>query len=118
MKYIKRLSWALGIVLFAVSALQSQQTAASTESCTVVERALAAYYHLKPGMTRAEVERDFRLEGGPRPRSLSRYAYKECQYIKLEIEYTPDPDQREGLGSARDVVKTLSKLTIAYPTTD
>ncbi len=116
MYYTKRASWMAAIAFLAVSLSHSQQPAVSTDSCQMVLRALTAYSQLEPGMLRAEVEKDFLMDGGISSRSEGRYVYKECIYIKLEVEY--EPAEERGVGSPRDVVKTLSKLTIDYAASD
>jgi hypothetical protein len=44
---------------------------------------------IKPGMTRAELLKVFVEEGGLSTRKWRRYAYRDCPYIKVNVEFEP-----------------------------
>lgn len=77
----------LTCTLFALLAPRSPQRAAGEQNCTIVKEALDDSLHLKVGMTRREVEKNFRLDGGMQFFSSFRYAYSKCEYIKLDIAF-------------------------------
>jgi predicted membrane-bound spermidine synthase len=95
-----------------------QETASGPSSCAVVQQALSDYQHIKAGATRREVEKYFVLDGGLQFRSKTTYAYPKCNYIKLEIEFSPAPSGAPVLLSPDDTVTKVSKLFVGYPAKD
>jgi hypothetical protein len=61
---------------------------------------------IKPGMTRGDFLKVFRLEGGLYRSNFSgHYAFRDCLYFKVDVEF-------EAVGrsiSAADIIKTISK---------
>jgi hypothetical protein len=85
----------------------------------VVQRALTDYRTIKPGVTRRDVEKAFKEDGGLQFRDRGRYTYRNCEYIKIEITFKAAPS---GGGvrptSPGDVVEGVSQLFIDYPVKD
>jgi hypothetical protein len=52
---------------------------------------LKATEALKPGMTRADVLRQFTEEGGLWIRTQRTYVYRGCPYIKITVKFSPVP---------------------------
>jgi hypothetical protein len=95
-----------------------QSNSVTNSECAIVQRALEAYRAIKPGITRKEVEKNFKYDGGLNFRDHGRYTYGGCDYIKLEVTFEPAPDRSNSFSSPDDTVITVSKLFIDYPTKD
>ena len=92
--------------------------AADKSGCDMVQQALAAYQAIKPGITRKQVEDDFKEEGGGQFREQTRYTYKGCRYIKVNIDFASVGDPKQLIFSPDDKVTGVSKLYIEYPIKD
>jgi len=82
--------------------------------CAVVEEALEASLQIKAGMTRREVEKDFKLDGGVQFPHSARYLYSKCPFIKLHVDYKPT----RGADSPNDTVIKVSKPYLDSPASD
>ena len=109
----------LFLVLTVCSALPParSQTKPSTACCDVVKHALQDAQQIKVGMFRKDVERYFARGGGMVFRNHTVYVYPECDYIKLEVNFSFDAAVQDAL-SPKDVVTSVSKLAIDYPARD
>jgi hypothetical protein len=98
--------------------LHAQSSQAPCEACSVVRDALKAFDELKVGDTRAELEQDFEPDGGITGPKESRYKYKKCPYIKVDVEFSRkgDSDWIEYLST--DTVVHVSKPYLQYPIYD
>ncbi len=93
------------------------QSAPGCPSCGQVEKALEDLAHLKAGMTRRDAEQYFALDGGMNFRGQTRYVYKKCEFIQVEINFEADPEVRNDF-SQKDRITNLSKLSLAFPARD
>jgi len=80
---------------------------------------------IKVGMTRADLLKVFTTEGGLSTGLNRTYVYRECPYIKVDVEFEPvgrparDTDGRVTLVEANeDVIKNISKPYLAWMVTD
>jgi hypothetical protein len=90
------------------------QAPARCDGCALIEEALKAAQTLTPGTPRSKVEMDFRPDGGLQPfYGPSRYLFKKCPSIKIEIEFTHFDGQQDGLPS--DQVIKVSRPYLEYP---
>ena len=111
---------AVAVCLTTAMSWASQQKAAQTQPrspCAVVAKALSVTDNIKPGLTRREVEKYFVLDGGMQFAEKTRYVYRNCDYLQLEIEFSLKPYGKD-LRSPNDVVTATSKLFVAYPAKD
>lgn len=61
---------------------------------------------IKPGMTRGDFLKVFRMEGGLYGRNSSgHYVFRDCQYFKVDVEFEP---VGRSISDA-DTIKTISK---------
>jgi hypothetical protein len=100
---------AFGLITFVSAApilpsLKSCGTDAHTEW---IARSLKEIESVKVGMTRGDLLRVFHEEGGISTRTWRRYVYRDCPYIKVEVEFEPvgDPVSQ----SPRDKIIKISK---------
>lgn len=90
-----------------------------SDCCALVARAIDAVNMLKEGMTRAEVERTFRTEGGLFSRNQTIYVFRDCPYIKVRINFTLDSDYKDfATGSPKDRVESVLKPYLEYSIAD
>ena len=73
---------------------------------------------LKPGMTRADVLRNFTTEGGLYSRAWNHYVYKGCPYIKIDITFEVPASAGADSELASDRIATVSKLYLEYSIAD
>jgi hypothetical protein len=106
-----------GIFSLCPMLLSAQGAQANRTECAAVEEALRASLALKPGMTRAEVERAFATDGGMNFREKSFYVFKKCRYLKIDVEFTADPKVERAFAPT-DTIKSVSKLYVDYPHAD
>ena len=78
------LSIVAGITVFAQSAAQSQGALTHSEW---VAQSLREMETIKAGMTRADLLRVFREEGGLSTRTDRQYVYRDCPYLKVAVEF-------------------------------
>ncbi len=109
---------AAAVPLHRASRLLAQESPTASAGCSLVQQALADYQRIKPGLKRREVERYFKLDGGLQFSDSGRYVFRNCDYIKLEVEFDPAPSGAGALSSPDDTVRRVSKLFIDYPTRD
>jgi hypothetical protein len=63
---------------------------------------------IKPGMTRADVENEFRGDGGINSFSNQRFVYRKCSYIKIDVEFKLIKKDNK-LFNQNDIIIKLSK---------
>jgi len=66
----------------------SRQATGPPSNCGVIEEALQETSKLKPGITRDKVEVTFVLDGGMHFRRTSRYSFRKCPSIKVDVEFS------------------------------
>jgi hypothetical protein len=72
----------------------SQQPSAEEDHTKWVAAVLNQIETIKPGMTRGDLTKTFREEGGLSTRSHGKYVFKGCPYIKVDVVFTSsDNDQ-------------------------
>jgi hypothetical protein len=97
---------------------QSAQQKASTECCSIVVAALEAVSRIHAGMSRAEVEKVFTVDGGIIIRDKTRYSFRDCHSIKVEITFDRDKLTPGVIGAPKDTVKAVDRPYIEYPIAD
>ena len=111
--YAKTLPYARPHGSSAASAAQDQ-----SQCCFIAVDVLKASAAIRPGMTRGEVELHFRQDGGTQVRDMTRYVFRDCDYIMVDIHFNlAAPTDRAAL-SPNDLVKRVSKPYLAYPRID
>jgi outer membrane murein-binding lipoprotein Lpp len=87
-----------------------------------VLKCLADFGEIKPGMTRAEIDKRLRKEGGFQIGSKNvRYNHPECLYFKINVEFAVKrnpSDQNREVPSPDDKAVSVSKPYMGYATID
>ena len=112
--------WLYVLIVLIIANVAPNVPAQSDPSCSAcgqVEKALEDFAHLKAGMMRRDAEQYFTLDGGMNFRGRTRYVYKKCEFIQVEINFEEDPEVRNDF-SQKDKIASLSKLFLAFPSMD
>jgi hypothetical protein len=86
-----------------------------------VASCLKDFTAIKPGVTRRQVEDEFRKDGGIHSLSTGRFAHPTCPYFKIDVEFDckRDPaDQNRMIQSGDDRVVHVSKPYLETPFMD
>src|SRR5438128_1538390 len=109
------------LILFALMLLPSSTEfpakSQDSDHAQWVSKSLKAIQEIKIGMTRADVERLFAREGGISTRTQRTYVYRECPYIKVDVEFEPDSSV-SGSASPKDKITAISKPYLGWPVGD
>jgi len=108
------------VLMLAVASVAPPLPAQSRPGCSAcgeIAQALEDFLHLKAGMTRRDAERYFALDGGMNWRGQTRYVYKKCDFVRVEIIFAEDPSVQNNF-SQKDKITSLSKLFLEFPSKD
>jgi hypothetical protein len=107
----------LAFVLIASPAIfaQSQNAESHTEWIT---RSLKEMQSVKVGMSRAELLEVFKEEGGLSNRLQRRYVYRDCPYIKVDVEFEPVEAKTDGHEYPTDQIISISKPFLEWGIVD
>jgi hypothetical protein len=108
---------ALG-VLALVGAGPSPGGEGQSKCCQLVQDALQASRRIKIGETRRQLETDFREDGGAQVRDQTRYMYRRCSYIRVDVDFKLAAPVDSPADSPDDTVVKVSRPYLAYPTMD
>ena len=97
-------------VVFLTSLGFPHQVASPQGNCGVIEDALQETGKLKPGMTRDKVEVSFVLDGGLQFERTSRYTFRKCPSIKVDVEFA-----ERGAGSPKEFSATDRVVKVSRP---
>jgi hypothetical protein len=90
---MRKVSLILVTVLIAVVCIVSLKSIAQSQDpqnhTEWVAKSLKEMQTIKVGMTRGDLLEVFREEGGISNRKWRQYAYRECPYIKVAVEFEP-----------------------------
>jgi hypothetical protein len=104
------------LVMFSGAATKHDEASGNTP-CAVVLQALKDMEHIDVGVTREVVEKYFKPDGGMQFPSNTRYIYRKCDYIKVDIDYRANGSGESDF-SPDDTVIKISKLYLGYPAMD
>ena len=99
------------ITCVSVAALPPAAKVRGTDEHTEwIAKSLKEIEGIKVGMTRAELLKVFNEEGGISTRTWRRYAYHDCPYIKVDVEFEAVGEPATSLSeSPRDKIIKISK---------
>lgn len=98
---------------------RAAQSDTQSQCCSAVAKALEAVNRIKTGMLRENVEEEFTQDGGIDFGSETVYTYKKCPLIKIRVGFSPKTDgTAKSNNRLKDVVKSVSKPYIEYPSRD
>jgi len=80
-----------------------------------IDSVLRSILTIKPGATRKDLLRVFTEEGGVFSRTHRKYVYKECPYIKVDVEFDPVGNEDKRIeGMPEDRVASISRPYLEY----
>lgn len=112
---------AFGLVTFVSAAAisPSSESFGTDEHTEWIARSLKEIESVKVGMRRADLLRVFKEEGGISTRIWRRYVYRDCPYIKVDVEFEPvgEPENKVSQ-SPRDKITKISKPFLEWSIAD
>ena len=112
---------ALTIVTIAsvAAVLPASESRVPDEHTEWVAKSLKEMESIKVGMTRGDLLKVFREEGGISTRAWRRYAYRDCPYIKVDVEFEPvgEPENKLNQDPEDRIVK-ISKPFLEWAILD
>jgi hypothetical protein len=95
-----------------------QSAAVSSPLTKSIVKVIEAVESIKPGMTRAELLTVFTEEGGISTRAHRTYVYRQCPYVKVDVDFAvTNPDDRVTEMSGDKILK-ISKPYLQYSIMD
>jgi len=104
-----------GLTVFARSGTQSDDAKTHTEW---IAQSLKEMSTIKTGMTRADLLKVFREEGGLSTRTQRQYVYRECNYIKVAVEFEPVETTAAFPENVNDKIVKISKPFLEWSVID
>jgi hypothetical protein len=112
---------AFGLVTFvsAGAILPSSESCGTDEHTEWIAKSLKEIESVKVGMTRVDLLRVFKEEGGISTKTWRRYVYRDCPYIKVDVEFEPvgDPENKVSQ-SPRDKIIKISRPFLEWSIMD
>jgi hypothetical protein len=99
-------------------AADTQDKATQQERVKWVSKCMTELQSVKPGMTRAEVEKKFKMDGGLQGYVTVRYIHPECSYFKIDVKFLVKrnvEDQGRVVPTPKDKALSVSKPYIENP---
>jgi hypothetical protein len=112
---------AVGLLSFALfgNLLPSSASRRGDEHTEWIAQSLKEMESVKVGMTRADLLRVFKEEGGISTRTQQRYVYRNCPYIKVDVEFEMvDNVENKIIKSTKDKIVKISKPFLEWSILD
>jgi hypothetical protein len=112
---------AFGMVSFVSPGIRSDVLHAreTDEHSDWIAQSLKEIERVKVGMTRADLLKVFNEEGGISTRTQRRYVYRECPYIKVDVEFEPVGElDNKSVQSPQDKIAKISKPFLEWSIID
>jgi hypothetical protein len=113
------------VLLLTISTVPAQSPQKPQTPTEWIADSLREIQKIKVGMTRADLLKIFTTEGGLSTGLNRTFVYRECSYIKVDVEFEPvgrperNPDGRVTLVEAdEDVIKKISKPYLEWMVID
>ena len=117
MKFYLKLSLMFLLAGFSLVSGQGAGRQSQYSACDIVGQALTDSQQIKTGNVRGEVERYFERDGGAQFPNSTKYVYKKCRYLHIDVEFESKAVPGH-LFSPGDVVVRTSKLYVDYSAKD
>lgn len=118
---------AIVLLLLAASMVLGQESATpaprgsaiAEEHTKWIDSVMRSILTIKPGATRKDLLKVFTEEGGISSRTRRKYVYKECPYIKVDVEFAPVGNEDKLVEEMpEDKVTSISRPYLEYGITD
>ena len=95
------------------SAVTETQTKLGIDIANVLKQCKS----IRPGMTRAELSKVFSTEGGFSTVTHRTYVYRDCPYIKVDVDFAPSAPKQD-VEKPTDIVTKISKPYLDWSVAD
>jgi hypothetical protein len=114
----QRIGWVI-LVLLTFTQGCAHDSTIDREHTEWIATVLQDAWKIKPGMTRQQLLKLFKTEGGLSTRRQRTYVYRRCPYIKVTVHFIPmrDPDNKS-VELPDDEIQTISEPFLEPPTYD
>lgn len=107
------------ITIVSAAILPSSKSYKADEHTEWIAKSLKEIESVKIGMTRVDLLRVFKEEGGISTRTWRRYVYRDCRYIKVDVEFEPAGEPENKLSqSPGDMITKISKPFLEWSIID
>jgi hypothetical protein len=118
-KLMSVLAFGLVSVVSLAAVLPSSASRATDEHTEWIAKSLKEIESVKAGMTRVDLLKVFKEEGGISTRTWRRYAYRDCPYIKVDVEFEPIGEPENKLSqNQKDKIIKISKPFLEWSIMD
>ena len=118
-KIVLVVSAALIIAAASFSIASFAQSSKAEEHTEWIAKSLKEMETIKVGMTRADLLKVFQEEGGISTRTWRQYAYRECAYIKVDVEFEPVGEGQDKITQQpKDKIVKISKPFLEWAVID
>ena len=116
---VKFFTLALIFLLVTLSSADSRMCS-SNDMTEWFGKALRELDTVHNGMTRADLAKVFKPEGGFSSARLQSgtYIYRESPYIKVDVEFSLAAGKESGMQSPNDIITSISRPYVGYPVYD
>lgn len=98
---------------------ESAITETQTKLGIDIKNVLKECQTIKPGMTRAELSKVFTTEGGLSTPTHRTYVYRDCPYVKVDVDFTPSSAKHRTLEEKpSDFIASISKPYLDWTIND
>lgn len=113
------LAFALVTFIPAAVLMSSSHSSGPDEHTQWIAKSLKEIETIKVGTTRADLLRVFKEEGGISTRTRRRYVYRDCPYIKVDVEFEPVGALENKLNeNPQDKIIKISKAFLEWSISD
>jgi hypothetical protein len=99
----------VGLILCSPQCLGAESFKEHDEFVKKIEKVLRDVGEIKVGMTRADVLKVFSTSGGISTGRSRTYVYRECPYIKVDVEFDTGNSKEPAHESATDRITKISR---------
>jgi hypothetical protein len=97
---------------------ENQQSRVDSMLTREIDKVIRIADALHPGMTRADVLKNFQTEGGLSARQWNHFVYKRCPYIKVDVTFVVAAGEDQFKEAATDKIATVSKPYLQFSIAD
>src|SRR5688500_7590532 len=108
----------LVMVVSAAAMFPSSQSVGTNNHTEWIAKRLKEIETVKVDMTRADLLKVFREEGGIATRTWQRYVYRDCPYIKVKVEFEAVGEPEKRSYGPRDRITKISQPFLEWEILD
>jgi hypothetical protein len=106
------------VVISALIIAEGKGERPGADQCGTLPLALEKIEQIKQGDSRSKVEHDFQEDGGLNQRERTRYSFKRCRFIKIDVDFAFPKNSDLGNFAPTDKILHVSRPYLEYPIQD